>query len=214
MHHLPAGREEAEMIFEAQKTIFIHYPKTGGNSIQDALRKYSADQIVTFGKHQDGIERFGVRNAKFKNLVKHSNLNDYYEALGQDIYMYKIFITTRNPFDRLVSYYFSPHRGGVIFDRNNFSKFIDKIPSLENYIFIKKNIFEKAEIYRGIKILKFENISEDFSKFCNEIGINGITLPHRNASVRSEYKSYYDDELIEKVKKIHKFEISIGNYKF
>lgn len=77
------------MIFEPQKTIFIHYPKTGGNSIQDALREYSSDQIVTVGKHQDGVERFEVRNEKFKNLVKHSKLNDYYKALGKDLYNYK-----------------------------------------------------------------------------------------------------------------------------
>lgn len=126
----------------------------------------------------------------------------------------KIFITIRNPFDRLVSFYFSPHRGNVTFDRDGFSKFIDKIPPLENYISIKKTIFKKAEIYRGIQFLKFENISEDFLKICDESGIKDVILPHRNASNRGEYKSYYDDELIKRVEQIHKLEISVGNYKF
>ena len=77
------------MIFEQKKIIFIHYPKTAGNSIQDALRQYTNDKLVTLTKYQDGVERFEVRNEKFKNLVKHSTLNDYYKGLGQK------FIATR-----------------------------------------------------------------------------------------------------------------------
>ena len=202
------------MIFEQKKIIFIHYPKTAGNSIQDALRQYTNDKLVTLTKYQDGVERFEVRNEKFKNLVKHSTLNDYYKVLGQEIYSYKIFLTIRNPFDRLVSFYFSPHRGEIQYNREDFSTFIEKVPPLQQFIFFKKSIFEKAEIFKDIKFIRFENINEDFLKICNELGIQGITLPHRNASKREKYKSYYDDDLIEKVKKIHKLEISLGNYNF
>jgi hypothetical protein len=55
------------MIFEKKQIIFIHYPKTAGNSIQDALRQYTNDKLVTLTKYQDGVERFEVRNEKFKN---------------------------------------------------------------------------------------------------------------------------------------------------
>jgi hypothetical protein len=202
------------MIFEQKKIIFIHYPKTAGNSIQDALRQYTNDKLVTLTKYQDGVERFEVRNEKFKNLVKHSTLNDYYKVLGQEIYSYKIFLTIRNPFDRLVSFYFSPHRGEIQYNREDFSTFIEKVPPLQQFIYFKKSIFEKAEIFKDIKFIRFENINEDFLKICNQLGIQGVTLPHRNASKREQYKSYYDHDLIEKVKKIHKLEISLGNYNF
>ena len=78
------------MIFENQKVIFIHYPKTGGNSIQDALRSHTADELFINVAYQDGIESFGVRNKKFKDLKKHSTLNDYHQALGQKILIHRM----------------------------------------------------------------------------------------------------------------------------
>jgi hypothetical protein len=121
--------------------------------------------------------------------VKHSTLNDYYKVLGQEIYSYKIFLTIRNPFDRLVSFYFSPHRGEIQYNREDFSTFIEKVPPLQQFIYFKKSIFEKAEIFKDIKFIRFENINEDFLKICNELGIQRVTLPHRNASKREQYKA-------------------------
>ena len=40
--------------------LFLHIPKTAGNSIQNILRDYSEDEIVARGG-QDGLERFEVR---------------------------------------------------------------------------------------------------------------------------------------------------------
>ncbi len=73
------------MISSAYKFIFVHVPKTGGNSVQDALRNYADDKLVALNSVQDGIERFSIQNEKFKSLHKHSALRDYQNALGQDI---------------------------------------------------------------------------------------------------------------------------------
>ena len=39
-----------------KRFLFVHIPKTAGNSIQSVLRDYSKDQLVALRKEQDGIE--------------------------------------------------------------------------------------------------------------------------------------------------------------
>jgi hypothetical protein len=202
------------MIFKKNKVIFLHYPKTGGNSIQDALRKYSEDQIISRGAHQDGVERFAVRNVEHKKLNKHSTLQDYYNTLGDVLFTYKIFINIRNPYDRMVSFYFSRSRGNVHYDRDDFVQFIKTIPPIENFTSIKKSFFGKSELYPNVKFLKFEKLNEDFDLLLKELELQDIELPHRNASNRENYKKYYDEEMIKIVSTRHKYEISLGNYKF
>ena len=135
------------MIFDEKKVIIIHYPKTGGNSIQDALRQHASDKISTAASHQDGFKRFEVRNEKYKNIVKHSSLKDYYNAIGSDIFNSKIYVTLRNLFDRLVSFYFSPHRGDVRNERDDFAQFIRNIVSLKEFISLKKSLFATTRIF-------------------------------------------------------------------
>ena len=65
------------MISLQKSFLFVHIPKTAGNSIQSVLRDYSEDQLVALRKEQDGIERFGLRNANYK-IKKHSTLSEYH----------------------------------------------------------------------------------------------------------------------------------------
>ena len=71
------------MISLQKRFLFVHIPKTAGNSIQSVLRDYSEDQLIALRKEQDGIERFGLRNPKYK-IKKHSTLNEYHRALGEE----------------------------------------------------------------------------------------------------------------------------------
>src|SRR5438552_8498019 len=128
--NLPAwtvfGKLPSAMISFQKRFLFIHIPKTAGNSIQNVLRDYSEDQLVALRKEQDGIERFGLRNPKYK-IKKHSTLIDYKTALGEAQFgpLYK-FTCVRNPWDRMVSLYFTPTQSTAAWDRKKFRNLVSK----------------------------------------------------------------------------------------
>jgi len=122
------------MISFQKRFLFVHIPKTAGNSIQSVLREYSEDQIVALRSEQDGIERFGLRNPNYK-IRKHSTLAEYRMALGDEQFrsLYK-FACVRNPWDRMVSYYFRPTQQVGELDRKEFRKVISKALSVADYL--------------------------------------------------------------------------------
>jgi hypothetical protein len=181
--------------------LFIHVPKTAGNSIQNTLRYYSDDKIVCVAPYQDGVERFEVRNDVLKGITKHSTLSEYRIALPSNLYgkLFK-FATMRNPWDRLVSMYFSPHRGKVEWNRNDFITLLGQVPAHRHYITASETAPDgtgNRELTRDIDyLMKFENLSHDFKNVCERIGISFQDLPRRNSSQREHYSRYYDKELI------------------
>ena len=97
------------MLSEKHSFLFLHLPKTAGNSIQERLKVYSDDKIVCLNDIQDGVERFEVRN-QFNGLHKHSSLSEYKKVLPNVLFKRLfIFATIRNPWERMISFYFSPH---------------------------------------------------------------------------------------------------------
>ena len=84
------------MISYDKKFIFIHINKTAGSSIEQALNSYGEKRIVP------------KNNTDFKmsKQSQHFNYKEYREFLGADYDDYFKFTVIRNPFDRIVSYYF------------------------------------------------------------------------------------------------------------
>ncbi len=216
------------MISIQKKFLFIHIPKTGGNSVQNILRKYSEDKIVTVADHQDGIERFEVRNEKY-NIHKHSTLNDYRKELKPYIYdqLYK-FSIIRNPWERMVSFYYSPNRKVSEWNRNDFIKLLNRAKPIGEYItttpphqYPSRHFFRKLLPKKNKStlseidfLIRFEHLHEDFKSVCQIIDIPFEPLPHRNKSNRKHYTYYYDEELKKMIELKFKDEIEFGNYQF
>jgi Sulfotransferase family len=200
------------MISLQQRFLFVHIPKTAGNSIQSALRDYSEDQLVALRKEQDGIERFGLRNPKYK-IKKHSTLVEYRAALGNEQFcsLYK-FTCVRNPWDRMVSYYFTPTQNPEVWDRKRFLAMISKAVSVADYLRLNKG--EEDPFGNVDYIMRFENLADDFRTVCGTLGISPATLPQYNRSNREHYSNYYDDELRELVRKRFAAEIERFGYTF
>jgi hypothetical protein len=198
------------MISFQKRFLFVHIPKTGGNSIQSVLARYSEDEIVRRAG-QDGIERFGVVNPKYK-LKKHSPLSDYRAALGAGEFsqLYK-FASVRNPWDRMVSLYFTPIRRKK-WDRKAFQKMIRQTLPAADYLRMTDG--DKDPFGNVNRIIRFEQLEEDFRALCPDLGMRAERLPHYNRSEREHYFKYYDDELRELVAERFALEIARFGYTF
>ncbi len=200
------------MISFQKRFLFVHIPKTAGNSIQSVLRDYSEDQLVALRKEQDGIERFGLRNPKYK-IKKHSTLSEYHDALGDEQFrnLYK-FTCVRNPWDRMVSYYFTPTQNSETGNLKKFRRIISKAVSVADYLRLDDR--EEDPFANADYIMRFENLADDFRAVCTTLGISPLSLPQYNRSNRDHYSKYYDDELREFVRTRFASEIEWFNYTF
>jgi hypothetical protein len=215
------------MISLEKKFLFIHIPKTAGNSIQNILNIYSEDKIISEKKNQDGIDRFGIKNDKY-DIEKHSTLTDYKKTLEKDVYdsLFK-FSTIRNPWARMISYYFSPHRGNVKWNRNEFINLVNQAPTLGDYIkeyslydrMLSRVGFNSGHSSKRLDadvdfLIRFENLNADFKDLCKTLDIPFTPLPKTNVSIRKHFSKYYDRELVEIVQKKFREEIEFENYEF
>ena len=192
--------------------LFVHIPKTAGNSIQTVLRDYSEDELVALRPEQDGTERFGLRNPNYK-LKKHSTLAEYRDALGNEQFrsLYK-FTCVRNPWDRMVSFYFTPTQTPERWNREKFRRVICKAVSVADYLRLDQS---KEDAFTNVDcIMRFERLADDFGALCRKLDIPVQPLPQYNRSARAHYSKYYDDELRELVRVRFAPEIERFNYTF
>ena len=200
------------MISFQKRFLFVHIPKTAGNSIQSVLRDYSEDELVALRGEQDGIERFGLRNRNYK-IKKHSTLAEYRAALGEMEFgsLYK-FTCVRNPWDRMISLYFTPTQKTETWDRNKFRKIISRALPVANYLRLDKG---RGDPFANVNyIMRFENLAYDFRAVCAALDISPAPLPRYNRSHREHYSKYYDDELRELVGARFAAEIERFGYTF
>ncbi|MCC5972396.1 MAG: sulfotransferase family 2 domain-containing protein [Pararhodobacter sp.] len=202
------------MLSTANNFMFIHIPKTGGNAIQRALLPFSDDNMAPVTPFQDGIERFEIRSPELE-IHKHSSLNDYRAQLDPETFARLTKITCiRNPWDRCVSYFFSPHRGNVTWSPEAFETFIEStIKPHRTYLELDE---QSDDPFKNIDVvLRFERLDEDFADLCDLLGVGMHSLPRINSSKRGDYRSYYTtDHSIELVAKKFAAEIALFGYSF
>jgi len=205
------------MISYKYKFIFIHIPKTGGNSIEDSL--------------------FSQKSKTKKNLWGRNNSNKYHggalqhlmalhilKEVGEDIFSnYFKFSFVRNPWDKLVSQFkYNEKR----FDLRKILE-IDKDVKFHEYLIKLNNARNHVQWDHQYKFLyddngiplvdfvgRFERLQDDFDIICEKIGIPSQQLPHKNKTKHRHYTEYYDDETREIVAQKYAKDIEYFGYKF
>jgi hypothetical protein len=170
--------------------------------------------MVLLQPHHDGIDRFEIRSDTL-DTYKHSSLEEYRQQLAEDTFanVFK-FTCIRNPWDRCVSFFFSPHRGPVEWSPAAFEDFIrTTVEPHSSYLRLDGRSGDPFDNLDAV--LRFEHLIDDFALICDRLGLGRHELPVANASSRNHYKSYYsNDRLIELVAEKFAPEIARFRYEF
>lgn len=209
------------LISKRNRFIFFHVPKVAGSSITKAFRRFSdypIERVYNYmidyiGKTPKlNLYNMHITPAELRTHMKKDNFQNYFK-----------FAFVRNPFDWHVSQYMY-HKQKTnaffhdVFKNMGFHEYVDWAIKEENIV--KANASQKVFLSdENGNILvdfvgKFENLESDFNYITKKLGI-GAELPKVNPSKRvDDYKTYYNEELIEKISTAFKDDIEYFDYAF
>jgi len=198
------------MINHQYKLIFLHIPRTGGTSIENAIC---------------GKDWFDV-HAPSKHLTAHSAKKIYAEYWDK----YLKFTFVRNPWDRMVSMLKYEWFYGVKINQEKkilLDDYFDKFKKVEyderffnanqfnDYKYIENSVYLNIIGNNMDFIGKFENLQEDFERVCKLVGLPASKLSHIEKSQnRKKYQEYYTEETKNLIYNKFKKEIKQFNYLF
>ena len=177
------------MIIDKHKAIFIHIPKNAGTSIEE----YFSNESVRIQpeKHADIYEI----KKKFKNSYNN----------------YKKFTIIRNPYDKMVSWYFYLKRNlGEHYKVLKFNKWIEdpsKFWHVDDPISYLKPQYKWVD--DTVVLIKYENLDNELNQFFGK----EIKLPITNKSKHEHYLKYYNRKSLDIIYNRYKEDFKKYNYK-
>lgn len=178
--------------------VFIHINKTGGSSVEKALR-------IPF-EHKTAIEKI--------------------EEIGRDNWDKKLtFTIVRNPWDKVVSHYHyrvDTNQTNLRDKPIEFGEWVKRAyGDQDTFYYNNPRMFmpqidwiadENGKILVD-KIIHFENLNAEFGEVLQKLARN-TTLPHVKKSGHQHYREYYDQETIEIVRNWFERDIERFGYQF
>jgi hypothetical protein len=195
------------MISHKLKFIFVHIPKTSGNSLSLFLKDLIDNEVVHRASNMGEKQGISII-CEIKNTdIKHGNIYYYKNLYGDKINDYFKFTIVRNPYDRISSFYFwSKGKDNQNFDRNEFINFIKN-----------NNDFQHAYIDNTFHIVYFENLIDDLKKldiFKDVVDFNNYPTLNASSNSKRDISTIYDKELKDLVYNKFKKDFEMFGYKY
>ncbi|MEM7008434.1 MAG: sulfotransferase family 2 domain-containing protein [Thermodesulfobacteriota bacterium] len=210
------------LISRSKKFLFIHIQKTAGRSFEAVLKEHIPDLESYRGTHD---------HALWAKDELGDEWSDYYKVAF-----------VRNPWDRLVSWYTMIREKGtmtlykkvfgarryndltqyVLANADSFEDFLykcrDTIDDIDGRKSILYNQLDYVSDEKGDLLVdfvgRFEDLANDSQVVFDGLGLENVSLPHKNSSKHKNYRTYYTDETKEEVSKMYSKDISYFGYEF
>jgi Sulfotransferase family len=184
------------------KCVFIHIPKTAGQSIEHIFLRLLGLRWET---RAPLLLRYNDQPELGPPMLMHMKAADYVRGrymTEEQFGSYFKFSFVRNPWDRVVSFY----RYLGLSNRMDFKRFVMTTFRTEiwntgawfvgpQYEYVCN---EHGEIVADF-IGKFENLQSDFNQVCHRIGLAPQTIPHLNPSTETEQRGTGPEVLLREI---------------
>jgi len=194
------------IISHKYKFIFIKTRKTAGSSIERFLIDYLGPDDICTGSL--------IENTKSLNIDYidgHKDWKFIKENYPKEFKNYYKFAVERNPWDKVISYYYYSKNKKPKRTKNGVLEFISKFSkNVDDW-----SLYSDGEKIVVDKIFKFEDLHNDFKR--SIIPYNDELLKIKlKSSFRGtvDYKDLYDEESILLIRKKFKNVIKLFNYEF
>lgn len=209
------------MISFEKNFLFIHVPKTGGNSFTDRLIGFCDDKKVCDRVHRDGKQDFALRNSY--GLRKHAGVSEWSLLLGEKRFRaFFKFTIIRNPWDRLMSHFMHQQRktgrDDGQFNPGRFARWLHNARIFDQFCLWNG---KKSWSLRGGKgiypfdfYVRFDCLQEDWLMLSALLDIPQVPLEHLNKGADIRYRHLYTPETYKLVARRCASEIEYFNYRF
>lgn len=180
------------------KFVFIHINKTGGSSIEKALK-------LPF-EHKTAVQKI--------------------DEMGRVDWNSRFtFTVVRNPWDKVVSHYHYrvlTNQTSLGDNPISFNEWVLRTyGEQDSYYYDKPNMFmpqldwieDDSENILVNRVFRFENLDEEFSELMQILNKHAV-LPHVKQSMRGGYREYYDKQSYQIIESWFKRDINKFGYKF
>lgn len=208
--------------------IFVHVPKTAGDSVTRALDPFAHPLNRTLWKSIRRRLPLGDRPETIY-LRKHDPASRAIARLGRDVYeSFRSFAVVRNPFDHAVSHYefMKQFRIPSVAEKVGAMSFADYLeyrmkPPFWNDTFFARlpnqSFFVAHEGKLAVdRLVRFENLAVEFPAATAEIGFGEIAIPHVNRTKSKSdarpFHSYYDDRSLALVLELYDEDFRLLDY--
>lgn len=193
------------LISDSKQFVFVHVPKTGGSSLQRLLKPHCLEKNPN--RLYSLLRPLGLpRDYRRFRFLTHGPLVTAERVMPAAVFRsYFKFAFVRNPWARLVSEYNAlmgkPHhrRYRRVAGLGGFAQYL--VREAPRRVGMQSDLLIDSTGRIGVDFVgRFETLADHIQQVCDRLSIP-CALPHVNRSAPVDYRSYYDDDTREYVRK-------------
>lgn len=193
-------------VSHAHRLIFYSNPKCGSQSVREILVPFSDPELFYTGP-----------DSPLRPHAGPDEVREHFLERGWPFSEYRSFVTVRNPWARLVSFY-EFLRQAVRHEVPDFRSWLSMsvtggAPTMADYT-IDRFVGDGAGGLWVDRVLRLEDLDRELVPYLQSLGVRCSSVPRINGTDHGSYVDYYDDEARELVRRVHAVDVERFGYRF